>query len=372
MNLLVISNNYPSQATPNYGAFVYNLMQELAKFHEVTIISPYKINLLFTPKNETYGKDDCRVLRPIYCSVGNRKLGMVDLGRVSAMNISKAYQRALQKLPRKPDIVYAHFLSNAIHIADYVQTNNLPLVVASGESTYNSWINTPVHLKDKLFRNVRHIIAVSQENKIQLCELGFDDEIITVIPNAVDYNLFRPMDKIMCKNKLGFSSNDFVIGFVGHFNHRKGPNRIIKAIKSMEDKDIKLICVGNKGKLIQNEFTKILSPVPNYQLPEIYNAFDVFVLPTLNEGHCNVIEEAKACGIPVISSKGTSVEEQIDDSTGVLIDPLKISEISNAISELKQNKKILQIFENNLISKRGHNSLHNRAKKIDEVCKKVV
>src|SRR5699024_5202363 len=112
------------------------------------------------------------------------------------------------------------------------------------------------------------------------------------------------------------------VGFIGHFIHRKGPNRIIEAIESLHDKDIKFVCVGGKGKLKPNSFTRKMDPVPNYQLPEIYNAFDVFVLPTLNEGHCNVIEEAKACGIPIISSKGTSAEEQIDASTGVLVDPL--------------------------------------------------
>lgn len=56
-----------------------------------------------------------------------------------------------------------------------------------------------------------------------------------------------------------------------------------------------------------NSFTKEIKPVSNYQLPEICNAFDVFVLPTLHEWHCNVIEEAKACEIPIISSRKTSV-----------------------------------------------------------------
>ena len=76
-------------------------------------------------------------------------------------------------------------------------------------------------------------------------------------------------------------------------------------------------------------FTLTLPPMPNSKLNDIYNAFDVFVLPTLSEGHCNVIEEAKACGVPIISSKGTSVENQINEQTGLLVDPLNISEIEN-------------------------------------------
>lgn len=72
--------------------------------------------------------------------------------------------------------------------------------------------------------------------------------------------------------------------------------------------------------------------MPSHRLVEIFNAFDVFVLPTLHEGHCNVIEEAMACGIPVLSSKGTSVEEQIKDGKGILVDPRNIDEIASSIS----------------------------------------
>src|SRR5699024_132023 len=121
-----------------------------------------------------------------------------------------------------------------------------------------------------------------------------------------------------------------------------------------------------------NTFTKEIGPVPNYRLPEVYNAFDIFVLPTLHEGHCNVIEEAKACGLPIVSSKGTSVEEQIDDTTGMLVDPMDIKEIAETIARLKEDTSLRQELENNLIKKRGENSLRNRAQKINKVFGQVV
>src|SRR5690606_25453474 len=123
----------------------------------------------------------------------------------------------------------------------------------------------------------------------------------------------------------------------------------------------------DKEQLIVNNFTKVMTPIPNYQLPEVLNAFDIFVLPTLNEGHCNVIEEAKACAIPIISSRGTSVEEQIDEFIGVLVDPLNIDEIANAILALKKNIVLRDSMSNTLLKRRGENSIEKRSKKINKV-----
>ena len=93
----------------------------------------------------------------------------------------------------------------------------------------------------------------------------------------------------------------------------------------------------------------------------------MFVLPTLYEGHCNAIEEAKACGIPVISSKGTSVEAQIDPSIGVLIDPLNIEEIAVTIKRLKNDEASRIKMTKNLIAKKGENSIERRAQRISNL-----
>src|SRR5690606_30179952 len=125
---------------------------------------------------------------------------------------------------------------------------------------------------------------------------------------------------------------------------------------------IELVCVGGKGHLAASNFTKEIPPLPNFELPILYNAFDVFVLPTLHEGHCNVIEEAKACTVPIVSSMGTSVEEQIDSSIGILVDPMNIQEIADAISKIKSDSTLRHEMMENLSNRRGENSLEERAK----------
>lgn len=372
MNILVISSNYPSKSFPNHGAFVYNLMQELGKSNQITIISPNKIHNFYKKKSKGYGDEICDVKRPYYFSFSNKKLFGFDFEKLTSESYKNSVLKSLHELKTKPDVIYCHFLSNAIPILDYAIKEKISLVVASGESSYENFKNYPKQLKEALISSITRVICVSRENEVQLINLGFEKEKIQVIPNAVNYNLFKPMNKNVCKANLGIDEDKFTIGFIGHFIDRKGPNRVIEAIKLLNDSNIKLVCVGDGGQLLENNFTTKILPVPNYELPNIFNAFDIFVLPTLHEGHCNAIEEAKACTIPIISSKGTSVEEQIDETTGILIDPLNIKEISNAIFELKNNSKLLKSLENNLYLKRGENSIQERGKRINSILESVL
>lgn len=324
---------------------------------------------LLKSKQKTYGKERADVKWPIYQSFGE-----IIVGKFSSVDLTDAYYkkvvlREVKKLAQKPDVIYAHFLRSALPVMDYAAEKNIPLILASGESTYDQWERKPEPIKRKMMETVSKVVCVSKENKNQLIDLGFKTEKIKVIPNAVDYERFRPLVKTECKEKLGIKPEKFVVGFIGHFVHRKGPNRIIEAIEKLKDTEIELICVGSGGKLKSSPFTRVIAPLPNEQLPQIYNAFDVFVLPTLHEGHCNVIEEAKACAIPIISSAGTSVEEQIDETTGILVDPLSIDAIASAIKKLKEDKKLRENMHRALLEKRDENSLQERARKIERILK---
>lgn len=372
MELVIISDNYPSRRMPNKGVFVYNLVQELSAYHNIIVIAPYKVNELFRSRSEGYGKENCKVYRPVYFSFSNKKTLGINTGKWSMYFKSRATMKVLNKLSSKPDMIYAHFIGNALPGLAYIIENAVPLVIASGESSYANLLRKSHNYLQKLRTYASHFICVSETNKKGLIELKFDQQKMTIIPNAVDYSLFKPMNKESCKEKLGISKHKFVVGFVGNFIHRKGPNRIIEAIKQLSDENIQLICVGGKSGLTTNDFTQVIPPVANHKLPEIYNAFDIFVLPTLSEGHCNAIEEAKACCIPVVSSLGTSVEQQIDHSTGILINPLQIDEIAAAIQKLKNDDTLRRSMEESLKSKIGEQSLKNRAQKISSLLNKII
>ncbi|BFL84871.1 hypothetical protein LFREDSHE_33210 [Shewanella baltica] len=139
MKILVVANTYPNRIKPNYGSFVYNLLQEVAKENSVTVISPYKFYNFLSFGNKQYGDESCKVIRPVQLSFGNKKVLGFDFNKASGFFYSLAVKLALYKIKDKPDVIYCHFLLNSIPILNYANKFNIPVVVASGESSYQGW-----------------------------------------------------------------------------------------------------------------------------------------------------------------------------------------------------------------------------------------
>src|SRR5207249_8948309 len=78
-----------------------------------------------------------------------------------------------------------------------------------------------------------------------------------------------------------------------------------------------LECISNLGLKAE-----VLLPgyVPDEDVPKFYNAADVFVYPSIYEGFGLPVLEAMACGVPVITAKGTALEE-VAGNAAVLVDP---------------------------------------------------
>lgn len=345
---------------------MYNLAQELSNFHSITIVSPVKFHTILR-KKKFYGYENCKIFRPTYLSFSNWNIMGLDFAKISFRALRFAVKRVLNSKIDRPDLIYTHFFINALTVDDYAERNNIPLIVASGESNYNPLLGFGKSRLNKLVNRIERTIAVSEINRKFSLDLGIREENIVLVPNAVDTNVFFPMDKIKCKRNLGFSSTNFVVGFIGHFIPRKGLLRLIKALDLIQDCSIRLVCIGEGDYFEDRSYIKFIPPMANSLLPNIINSFDIFVLPTLSEGHCNAIEEVKACGVPVISSKGTSVENQIDESNGILVDPENSIEISIAIRSLLSDKNKRERMRDNLIRQRVGNPLVLRAKAISNI-----
>jgi glycosyltransferase involved in cell wall biosynthesis len=184
---------------------------------------------------------------------------------------------------------------------------------------------------------------VSTKNKEESISLGLTTgDRCFVKPNAVNSRLFRKLDKVECRRKLGFPQDAFIISFVGAFIERKGANRVAAAIRQLTDKSVHSIFIGqgDVDPICDNILFK--GALRHEQIPEYLCASDVFVLPTLKEGCCNAIVEAMSCGLPIISSNLSFNWDVLDDTNAVLIDPMNINAITDAIVKLRDNRQIVQ------------------------------
>lgn len=339
MNILVISNNYPSLKNPSRGVFVYNLIQHFCRLgHEVSVISPQNISSMGAKKVKSYGVENCTVYRPLSISASNRQIGFFNTYRITELSQIKGIRRIVKKHNLDFDFVYAHFMMNGISAVNALKRYNRPFFVAVGESDLIGL--TKMYPKDYFYRSIKQIqgfVAVSNKLKDQLIGFGIPENSIFMKPNAVDLTKFYKRNKVEMRKKYKLPMDLKLVAFVGRFLPHKGPLRVLEAIQKLDN--VGALFMGSGAQEPTGPSVVFNESVPSYKIPELLSAADVFVLPTQREGSCNAIAEAIACGLPVVSSKIPEVMDQCDPSFSILVDPLDVKALESAIDSILSDEE---------------------------------
>lgn len=99
-------------------------------------------------------------------------------------------------------------------------------------------------------------------------------------------------------------------------------------------------------------------------VPLYLNAADVFVLPTLQEGCCNAVVEAMACGLPIISSNLPFNWDVLNLDNSIMVDPLNVEEIKQAIIKLRDDVQLRLAMSCAALEKAKELTIQERAAKI--------
>ena len=149
-------------------------------------------------------------------------------------------------------------------------------------------------------------------------------QIVTSIPNPIDTHFYRPHDKQEARQLLGLPAEGPVVLFASQrvTNQYKGMNYLIAACQQLAAQHPELratmtvaILGGHAEEIVgQMPFrTHALGYVNDEQrIVAVYNAADVFVLPSLSENLPNTIMEAMACGVPSVAFRVGGIPEEID------------------------------------------------------------
>jgi len=177
---------------------------------------------------------------------------------------------------------------------------------------------------------VKRVVAVSADIQNWLIQdVGIREDKVSLIPNGVDTDKFRPGDPVELKRALGFSTSDRVIGCVGRFDPVKNHPLLIKAFSRLKhDLPIHLVLLGDgpekhhledlRDSLLCRDRIHFVGQREN--VAELLRIMDIFVLPSRSEGICNALLEAMASGIPIIATAvGGNIELVQDGHTGLLV-----------------------------------------------------
>jgi len=325
MNILTVTTNYPYMLEPCNGIFVRKTVLALrAKSHRVFVIKPvpavrYLLNSLRSWTLKPTLSHDAFLKLPIYFGLPLRFTGFRSWAlKWNESQQVKAVIRAASTLGKIPPstIIYAHFLPSARLALSAFPC--IPVVAILGESDPwyydeyygSSWLETLL--------SCSAVIAVSENGYnyyLERCPALKDR--LHFVPNGVDLNLFQPQDKLECRARLGISSEIKLAVFVGGFEDRKGPLRVLEAARRA---DFKVAFLGRGEQEPLGPEVLVSKSVDQDELVRWLGAADCFVLPSLSEGRSNAVLEAMACGVPVVVSNLPFNTEFVTSKCGALVD----------------------------------------------------
>jgi sugar transferase (PEP-CTERM/EpsH1 system associated) len=173
---------------------------------------------------------------------------------------------------------------------------------------------------------IREYTCVSRDIKTWLERSVRVRKPVTRICNAIDTTRYSDEgDSARVRAELGLDPSTFIVGAVGRLDPIKNYGVLLSAFSRFvrEQPSSCLLVVGDgpeRGRLTQQlpPAVRLLGDRPD--VADLLRAFDVFVLPSLNEGISNTILEAMACGVPVIATEvGGNPELVADNVSGLLI-----------------------------------------------------
>ena len=199
------------------------------------------------------------------------------------------------------------------------------------------------------------IVTVSQAVASHVNQSPFIKEgQIQVIYNGVDNAVYHPMQASAVREKFGIPEDALVIGMVGRVNAWKGQGDFLEAVTPILEHNPNAIAflAGSafageewrveelESKIAKSSVVSQIKRIDYYEhTTELYNMFDIFVLPSTNPDPLpTVVLEAMGCGKPVVGYRHGGVCEMVKEGeNGLLATPNQPAQLSKVIQELVEN-----------------------------------
>jgi len=260
----------------------------------------------------------------------------VSLGVVDDRTSISGILRNLRRLKREikmyhPQIVHAHYGTMTAAIAVFAIDHERLIITFRGDDLLGTpnpglywrireriggwlsqWAATYATTIITVSENLRQALPVSLQQKV------------AVLPNGVDYEVFRTLDKTEARFQLGWDTTTKVITF----NASSGSNQKVKNIK-LAQATIDLL-----GQKLERVRLHALSNSRREEVNLVLNASDCLIVTSLHEGSPNIVKEAMACNLPIVTVPCGDVVERLKNVQPGAICPYDENELAKEIFKI--------------------------------------
>jgi glycosyltransferase involved in cell wall biosynthesis len=207
-------------------------------------------------------------------------------------------------------------------------------------------------LKRRFLAGCQAFLVPGASSRKYLHELEVPDGLIYIAPNAMDVQLFSDVARraklSSSKIRQGFSLPERYFLNVGRFVPIKGVMELLDAYAQLDPQvraQVGLVLVGDgelkaelthRASLIRPGIVGFPGFLQKDRLPEIYALADAFVFPTLSDPWGFVVNEAMACGLPIIATNvaGCVADLVHEGENGLIVPARDVRALSSAMNRL--------------------------------------
>lgn len=331
MKLLVFTTLYPNSEQPHHGLFVERRLLELVRRYpcDVRVVAPVPwfprwlggsryAAFARVPRSEE--RSGVEILHPRYLVVP--KLTW----RFAPLMLAIGALRTVCGLRRQGfafQLIDAHFVfPDGVAAQILGVLCRVPVCITARGSDINDspqyWL--PRRMIRWMITRAKNRIAVSEELALKMRALTWPSLPVHVLPNGVDRSRFYPCPAPSLRKLLGIDGP--LVLSVGNLRELKGHDILVRAVATLPEAALIIIGAGeeeaNLQRLIEQlgvtDRVRLLGAVDNAELPDYYNAADVFALASSSEGCPNVILESIACGTPVVATAVGAIPDLVPES----------------------------------------------------------
>ena len=231
---------------------------------------------------------------------------------------------------RHPGVPLVTVVHHVVH--DPAQTQHKSI----SQRTFHRAFVKPI--ESYAIRNSECVVSVSRTTEMAIKKF-IADVPVSVVLNGVDTDFFTPNDQ----GSRAAAGTPIRLLFVGKPSRRKGFDLVTRIIEELGN-DAVLTCVGPApSERLLRAKGRYLGFVSREALRDAYREADLLLFPSRLEGFGFAAAEALACGVPVVSVRGTAVEEIAPPPVcGIACEAGSIADFVAAIRDISADRARLQ------------------------------